>query len=118
MVPAVKQSIVDQTPLAQADGMRQPKTKRSFLLVLLVGSGVLFCFYSCRTLFGGKASKAPFAFFVLGDWGRKGNGTQAAVARQMIAASRQQKPGLILTVGDNFYEEGVSSVTDPHWQAS
>lgn len=59
-----------------------------------------------------------FNFFVLGDWGRRGEADQRAVAAQMIAYAKRRHPAFIITTGDNFYQEGVRSVTDPHWTQS
>lgn len=60
----------------------------------------------------------PFNFFVLGDWGRKGGLSQTDIANQMIIQSNIFKPNFIITVGDNFYEDGVESVNDNHWDSS
>ncbi len=30
----------------------------------------------------------------------------------------KMEPKFVVAVGDNFYEDGVASVTDPHWQNS
>jgi predicted MPP superfamily phosphohydrolase len=59
-----------------------------------------------------------FHFFVLGDWGRRGKASQQAVADQMIDYAKKSHPAFIITTGDNFYEEGVRSIHDPHWTAS
>ncbi|WP_123985360.1 metallophosphoesterase [Taibaiella soli] len=63
-------------------------------------------------------SKDGFSFFVLGDWGNKGGGSQIPVANEMITQSAAYKPSMILTVGDNFYEDGVKDLQDEHWQLS
>ena len=57
-------------------------------------------------------------FLVFGDWGRQGERDQVEVAEQMAKAARATGPKFIISVGDNFYENGVKSVTDPHWQKS
>lgn len=87
----------------------------------------VFCFISlllsgCRSAQSVSGSsqkeKAPFTFLVLGDWGFKGEGYQLSVAAAMREQSKKQPPALILTVGDNFYENGVKDTTDEHWQLS
>ncbi len=55
------------------------------------------------------------SFLVLGDWGT-GNQSQKAVARGMGHVAERMKSRFVVTTGDNFYEEGVSSVQDPKWQ--
>lgn len=61
---------------------------------------------------------AGINFFVFGDWGRKGNVTQKSVAEQMALTAKKTKPDFIVVTGDNFYETGVSSLDDEHWDAS
>ena len=57
-------------------------------------------------------------FIVFGDWGRKGEPDQAAVAAQMARTAQALPAQFIISVGDNFYEDGVISVNDPQWQSS
>jgi tartrate-resistant acid phosphatase type 5 len=62
--------------------------------------------------------EAALNFIVFGDWGREGKYHQADVAGQMARVAAERRCRLIVSVGDNFYEDGVASVTDPHWQSS
>jgi tartrate-resistant acid phosphatase type 5 len=66
------------------------------------------------------AMAAPNAlpFIVVGDWGRGGHDDQRAVAVQMAQTAAQMNARFIVSVGDNFYENGVSSVDDSQWQSS
>jgi acid phosphatase len=57
-------------------------------------------------------------FLIFGDWGRNGETDQVEVAAQMAAAADSIKPGFIISVGDNFYENGVAAMDDPQWQTS
>src|SRR5450631_2662486 len=57
-------------------------------------------------------------FIVFGDWGRKGEADQVEVAVQMAKAAKEAGAKFIISVGDNFYENGVASVDDKHWQTS
>ena len=57
-------------------------------------------------------------FFVVGDWGREGKEGQQEVANMMDLAGYVIQPDFIVSVGDNFYPEGVSSVDDPQFQNS
>jgi len=52
------------------------------------------------------------AFLSIGDWGAP-TAYQSAVARVMGRFAEQYDVGLILALGDNFYESGVASVSDP-----
>lgn len=59
-----------------------------------------------------------YHFFVLGDWGRRGKQHQQEVADQMITQSKKLNAQFLVAVGDNFYDDGVQSVTDSHWAES
>ena len=70
----------------------------------------------------GGASNAgtdtDLSFLVIGDWGRDGASHQRDVADQMEIAARAANARFVVAVGDNFYEDGVQSVTDPKWRTS
>jgi tartrate-resistant acid phosphatase type 5 len=83
-----------------------------------------------RTLLGGLASlaslpalaaartSAPEGFVAIGDWGRKGEPVQRAVASSMGEAAREVQSRFVISSGDNFYPGGVTSIADPHWRQS
>ena len=58
------------------------------------------------------------SFLVVGDWGRDGASHQRDVATQMEGAARQFDCACVVSVGDNFYEDGVRSVDDAKWRSS
>lgn len=71
--------------------------------------------------FPGGAGAAPAAaldFLVVGDWGRNGASHQREVAMQMGQAGAGLGSRTVFSVGDNFYEDGVQSATDPQWRTS
>ena len=51
------------------------------------------------------------------DWGEV-NDDQAAVSKAMHEKVVELNASFIVSVGDNFYPAGVSSVTDPQWKAT
>lgn len=55
-------------------------------------------------------------FLIVGDWGRGGEAGQRAVARAMGQVARRQRIAFVLSVGDNFYDDGVQDIFDPLWQ--
>lgn len=59
-----------------------------------------------------------FNFYVIGDWGRKGEEKQKTLANTMGDAAKVIEPEFIISTGDNFYPNGVASVQDPQWMAS
>jgi tartrate-resistant acid phosphatase type 5 len=64
-------------------------------------------------------AKAPsLDFVVIGDWGRDGQSRQREVAQQMGRAAAAVGSRFVISVGDNFYEDGVTGVADPQWQTS
>jgi tartrate-resistant acid phosphatase type 5 len=57
-------------------------------------------------------------FLVLGDFGRVGNYFQKDVAREMGHATTITDAKFIISVGDNFYPDGVESTQDYQWISS
>ena len=55
-------------------------------------------------------------FVVFGDFGDGSDG-QKGVARAMAAYDAKKPFDFGLTVGDNFYEEGLTTAFDPRWQS-
>jgi acid phosphatase len=78
----------------------------------------------------GAAAFAPFSrawatspepaltFLAVGDWGRDGAFHQSDVAGRMGETAAAVKARFVVSVGDNFYEAGVSGVDDPKWKSS
>jgi predicted phosphodiesterase len=72
---------------------------------------------------GGKINnltipKDALHFLAVGDWGRNGEYNQQKVADRMGEAAHQLEAEFIISLGDNFYPNGVASPQDPHWQVS
>lgn len=59
-----------------------------------------------------------FSFLVLGDFGRVGDYYQKDVARELGHAAVALDAEFIVSVGDNFYPNGVQSTQDYHWISS
>ncbi|TPV53895.1 acid phosphatase [Aestuariibacter sp. GS-14] len=57
-------------------------------------------------------------WLVVGDWGRNGHFAQRDVARWMDIAAYQFDADMIVSTGDNFYDNGIASIDDPFWQTS
>lgn len=60
---------------------------------------------------------SPLNFISLGDWGLV-NDDQAKVAIAVSDWATKSKITFLLSLGDNFYEDGVASDTDPQWQTT
>ena len=65
-----------------------------------------------------QARPPALNFVVIGDWGRDGKHHQTTVAEQMDRAAVTIGSRFVISVGDNFYDNGVVSVDDPQWQTS
>lgn len=55
-----------------------------------------------------------FKFIAIGDWGDEVK-DQLPVAYSMARWADVNQPEFIISTGDNFYPDGVRSVTDPKW---
>ncbi|XP_021909905.1 purple acid phosphatase 3-like [Carica papaya] len=58
------------------------------------------------------------SFLVIGDWGRSGSYNQSEVAFQMGRIGEQLDIDFVISTGDNFYEDGLKSVSDPLFKDS
>jgi acid phosphatase len=96
------------------------QTRRQFVRTLFVATAQATAIGSMlpRQLFAADAKAGSLNFIVFGDWGRNGEPDQRAVAAQMAVAARAMDAKFIISVGDNFYEDGVQSANDPQWQTS
>ena len=74
--------------------------------------------YSGSNISGLKYEKDSFSFLVLGDFGRVGDYYQKDVAREMGNAMIVLEAEFVVSVGDNFYPNGVASTQDYHWKSS
>ena len=55
-----------------------------------------------------------FTFYTIGDWGLR-NQALLNIANSMDLMSNKYKPDCIISLGDNFYPNGVSDTNDPLW---
>jgi acid phosphatase len=99
------------------------QTRREFVRKLFVASQVVVAsqFLPFRLLAESGTAQTPAGglnFLVFGDWGRQGERDQVEVATQMAKVAAGISAKFIISVGDNFYEDGVRSVDDPQWQKS
>jgi acid phosphatase len=96
-----------------------PVTRRGFFRTVFAAS---------QTALAGKLLSGPLRaedvpagavnFAIIGDWGRRGRPDQQDVANQMALACKAAGATFVISVGDNFYEDGAASLDDQHWQQS
>ena len=64
------------------------------------------------------AGEPALNFLAVGDWGRGGHDNQAEVAGEMGKVAEALGARFVISVGDNFYEDGVTGLDDPQWKTS
>ncbi|KAK8579563.1 hypothetical protein V6N13_142753 [Hibiscus sabdariffa] len=64
-----------------------------------------------------KADRS-LSFLVIGDWGRRGFYNQSEVAFQMGRIGEKLDVDFVISTGDNFYDNGLTSVYDPAFRES
>jgi acid phosphatase len=64
------------------------------------------------------AAAQTLNFVLIGDWGRAGRDNQLDVASQMGKTAAAINSQFTVSVGDNFYENGVTGLDDPYWRTS
>ncbi len=65
-----------------------------------------------------KEEDNALSFIIVGDWGRCGEYNQQEVGDQMDVYTGKADAQFIISTGDNFYDKGVRSVSDPLWKDS
>jgi tartrate-resistant acid phosphatase type 5 len=65
-----------------------------------------------------EAAQSALPFILVGDWGRRGHDDQRSVAVQMGKTAEALGSRFTVSVGDNFYENGVTGLDDPQWESS
>ena len=85
-----------------------------------VGAGVTWHHASGNDVPSGipLVSGKSLVWITIGDWGRLGGYAQREVAESMGAAAAAVSASFIVSVGDNFYDAGVSSVDDSQFNES
>ncbi|TXG57117.1 hypothetical protein EZV62_018430 [Acer yangbiense] len=58
------------------------------------------------------------SFLVVGDWGRNGSFNQSQVALQMGRIGEKLDIDLVVSTGDNFYDNGLKGINDPTFEMS
>lgn len=64
------------------------------------------------------ASPDRLDFLIVGDWGDPHVNAQREVAAAMGEVANSVAGDFVISTGDNFYNRGVRSVSDPQWRAT
>lgn len=75
---------------------------------------------SAGLAFASRAEASPerLDFLVIGDWGDPHVNAQREVASAMGEVASTVAGDFVISTGDNFYNRGVRSVSDPQWRAT
>lgn len=84
---------------------------------LLAGMGAIAT-TAVLTRVPAQAASPAIRFLTVGDWGRDGASHQQDVATAMGKRAAHKSSRFVVTVGDNFYDNGVKSADDPQWRSS
>ncbi len=84
---------------------------------LLTGAGATLALGALPRI-PAQAKTPPLNFVTIGDWGRQGAHMQREVGAQMGRSAAVIGSRFVISVGDNFYEDGVTGLDDPQWQTS
>ncbi|XP_065631636.1 purple acid phosphatase 3 [Quercus suber] len=87
---------------------------------------VLACFSFCIISISAELQRfehpikanGSLSLLVIGDWGRRGHYNQSLVADQMGWIGEKLNIDLVVSTGDNFYENGLTSIHDPSFKKS
>ncbi|KAF2550449.1 hypothetical protein F2Q68_00036118 [Brassica cretica] len=71
-----------------------------------------------RRLVQPPKSDGTLSFLVVGDWGRRGSYNQSQVALQMGKTGKNLNIDFVISTGDNFYDDGITSPYDCQFQDS
>jgi acid phosphatase len=94
--------------------MRQPTIDRRTFVSAIAHTALLSGLARPLRAAGEEAAE----FLIVGDWGRRGTHHQREVAAQMAKTAKRRNSRWVISVGDNFYDDGVQSTSDSHWQES
>lgn len=64
------------------------------------------------------AARDDLYFLAVGDWGQPAAQGQKQVAAAMAATADERAQRFVVSLGDNFYRDGVTGVDDPRWRTS
>ena len=77
------------------------------------------CCWSCIPVYASNMYEIiDTSALQVGDWGRDGHYNQSLVAAAMGQLGAVQKPRFVISVGDNFYESGLTSTEDSQFATS
>jgi len=71
----------------------------------------------CTATADDQSAAASLRFVAMGDWGSV-NAYQKETAEAIASTAKSTNATFLLALGDNFYDNGVKSDTDPQWEST
>lgn len=97
---------------------KKSTTLCSFLFLFSFGLCLVTTFAGLRRFEHPTKEDGSMSFLVLGDWGRRGAFNQSQVAFQMGKVGEKLDIDFVVSTGDNFYDNGLSSEHDAAFEES
>ncbi|CAI8595076.1 unnamed protein product [Vicia faba] len=89
-----------------------------FFFAIMFGLGILHASAELQRFTHTPKNDGSLSFLVVGDWGRKGDYNQSDVAFQMGYIGEKLNIDFVISTGDNFYDDGLTSDRDPNFEES
>jgi tartrate-resistant acid phosphatase type 5 len=100
----------------QGEAMCSSRLRPSATLTRWISPGFLLASFWLALL--ADVTRAALPFLAVGDWGREGGFNQREVAEQMNRVALAIDAQFVISLGDNFYPDGVADTESLQWQTS
>ncbi|KAL5189248.1 Purple acid phosphatase 3 [Glycine soja] len=90
----------------------------TFTIIISFGLCILYASAELQRFAHSSKHDGALSFLVLGDWGRRGAYNQSLVAFQMGKVGEKLDIDFVVSTGDNFYDNGLTSGHDNAFQES
>ncbi|KAH1236175.1 Purple acid phosphatase 17 [Glycine max] len=90
----------------------------TFTIIISFGLCILYASAELQRLSHSSKHDGALSFLVLGDWGRRGAYNQSQVSFQMGKVGEKLDIDFVVSTGDNFYDNGLTSDHDNAFQES
>ncbi|MFH0989416.1 MAG: metallophosphoesterase [bacterium] len=87
-----------------------PRNRLSFAILFIT---ILFSF---TTAWSQSFQSNSTRFLIVSDWGGSASSDQIAVAAAMAKEAERIGAQFVVTAGDNYHDDGITTATDPRWK--
>lgn len=96
----------------------RPLRPAARLVALPAVLALLLCAYPLAAAPREPAKPRALTFLAIGDWGRDGQSPQRELAHVMDSTAAANAARFVISTGDNFYNDGITSVDSKRWLTS